>query len=64
MEMLSEAPTRVKMLSTMPIRALSAGTKEPICAIREIRAVCLSRADLPLILGPVTMMTCWRSVSK
>ena len=29
-EMLSLAPTRVKILSTKPIRALSAGTKQPI----------------------------------
>ena len=33
-------PTRVKILSTTPILALSAGTKEPICAIRTISAVC------------------------
>ena len=32
-EMLSLAPTRVKILSTRPMCALSAGTKHPICAI-------------------------------
>ena len=36
----SEAPTRVNTLSTMPISALSAGTKLPICAISTISAVC------------------------
>ena len=36
----SEAPTRVKMLSTIPTVALSAGTKQPICAISTISAVC------------------------
>ena len=35
----SEAPTLVNILSTMPIFALSAGTNEPICAIRTISAV-------------------------
>ena len=35
----SEAPTRVKMLSTSPMVALSAGTKLPICAISTISAV-------------------------
>ena len=34
----SEAPTRVKIPSTMPILAYPAGTKEPIWAIRTIRA--------------------------
>ena len=57
-EMLSEAPTRVKILSTMPMRASAAGTNEPICAISTIRAVCRSRADLPDMLGPVIMMIC------
>ncbi len=40
LERSSEAPTRVKMRSTMPIPAFLAGTKEPICAISTIRAVC------------------------
>ena len=35
----SEAPMRVKTLSTMPIVALRAGTKEPICAMSTMRAV-------------------------
>ena len=36
----SEAPTRVKIRSTMPISAEEAGTKLPICAISTMRAVC------------------------
>ena len=35
----SEAPMRVKTLSTMPVVALRAGTKEPICAMSTMRAV-------------------------
>ena len=35
----SDAPMRVKTLSTMPIVALFAGTKEPICAISTMSAV-------------------------
>ena len=35
----SEAPTRVKIRSTIPIFAELAGTKLPICAISTIRAV-------------------------
>ena len=58
-EILSEAPTRVKILSTKPISALSAGTKQPICAIKTIKAVCLKIADLPDIFGPVIMIICW-----
>ena len=57
-EMLSDAPTRVKILSTMPICAELAGTKLPIWAIKTIRAVCLRIALLPLMLGPVIMMIC------
>ena len=38
-EILSDAPTRVKILSTTPICAAEAGTNEPICAIRMMRAV-------------------------
>ena len=36
----SEAPTRVKMLSTMPISATAAGTKQPIWAMMVMMAVC------------------------
>ena len=36
----SEAPMRVKMRSTMPMRAALAGTKEPIWAMSTIRATC------------------------
>ena len=57
-EMLSDAPTRVKILSTTPICADLAGTNEPICAMRTMRAVCRSRADLPDMLGPVIIMIC------
>ena len=51
----SEAPIRVNMLSTTPIFALFAGTNEPICAIKAIRAVCLMYVDLPAMFGPVIM---------
>ena len=63
-EMLSEAPTRVKILSTIPMRARSAGTKQPICANSTIRAVCRNKADLPAIFGPVIIIICWCSVSS
>ena len=63
-EMLSEAPTRVNILSTRPIRAESAGTKLPICAMSVIRAVWRSNADLPAILGPVIIIICCFSVSS
>ncbi len=45
--------TLVKILSTTPILADEAGTKEPICAIRVIRATCLIYVDFPAIFGPV-----------
>ena len=57
-EMLSDAPTRVKILSTQPIRALSAGTKLPTWASRAMRAVWRSSADLPAMFGPVMMRIC------
>ena len=57
-EMLSDAPTRVKILSTTPMRALSAGTKAPTCANSVMRAVWRSKALLPAMFGPVTMMIC------
>ena len=63
-EMLSEAPTRVNILSTIPIRAHSAGTKQPICAISVIRAVWRSKADLPAMFGPVIMIICCFSSSR
>ena len=37
----SEAPTLVNILSQIDIFASLAGTKEPICAINTINAVCL-----------------------
>ena len=46
------------------ISAYFAGTKLPICAIKQIIAVCLKIADLPAILGPVTMMICCESLSR
>ena len=36
----SDAPTRVKMRSTVLIFALSAGTKLPMCAISVMSATC------------------------
>src|SRR5690606_8737584 len=57
-EMLSLAPTSVKILSIIPMRAFYAGTKLPICANNTISAVCLKIADLPLMLGPVIIMIC------
>lgn len=63
-EMLSDAPTRVKILSTTPMRALSAATKQPIWAISTLRAVWRRRADLPAMLGPVIIMTCVSSLSR
>ena len=63
-EMLSDAPTRVKILSTMPTRAESAGTNEPICAIKVMSAVCLNSALLPAMFGPVIIMICCSAVSS
>ncbi|OPZ57356.1 MAG: hypothetical protein BWY89_00716 [Bacteroidetes bacterium ADurb.BinA012] len=63
-ERLSDAPTLVNILSMMPILASFAGTKQPVCAIITIRAVCLSNADLPDIFGPVSMITCCSSLSS
>ena len=63
-DMLSLAPTRVKILSTTPMRAACAGTKLPACAIRAIRAVWRSSADFPLMFGPVIIMICVRSQSR
>ena len=47
------APMRVKMRSTRPIVADSAGTNEPICAIKTISATWRKNVDLPDIFGPV-----------
>ena len=63
-EMLSEAPTRVNILSTMPMSAFRAGTKQPIWAISTIRAVWRNSADLPDILGPVMMIICCFLLSR
>ncbi len=62
-DILSEAPTRVNILSTNPILAESAGTKLPICAMIVMSAVWRSSADLPDMLGPVMMIICWLSLS-
>ena len=64
MEILSLAPTRVNILSTNPIWADSAGTKQPIWAISVIKAVWRNRADLPAMFGPVMIMICCFSVSR
>ena len=53
LERLSEAPTRQNILSVIGITALSAGTKEPICESRTIKAISLRYVDLPAIFGPV-----------
>ncbi len=63
-EILSLAPTRVKILSTKPIEAASAGTNEPVCAISVIRAVWRRRADFPLMFGPVIIIICVESGSS
>ena len=52
----SDAPILVNTLSTTPIRASLAGTKQPIWAIITIRATCLMYVDLPAILGPVSII--------
>jgi len=64
MEMLSDAPTRVNILSTAPILADSAGTKLPICAISVMSAVCRRKADFPAMLGPVMMTICCVLLSR
>ena len=61
---LSEAPTRVNILSVCGMMAFCAGTKLPACAINVISTVCLSKALLPLIFGPVMMMICCSSLSS
>ena len=63
-EMLSDAPTRVKTLSTYPIFADLAGTKHPAWAMITMSAVWRKRADLPAMLGPVIMMICCLSLSR
>ncbi len=63
-EMLSEAPTRVNILSTTPMRALSAATKQPVWASSTLMAVWRSSADLPDMLGPVMIMTCVESFER
>ena len=50
-EMLSLAPTRVNILSTTPMRAESAATKQPIWAMMTLSAVWRRSADLPDMLG-------------
>ena len=51
------APIRVKIRSTIPICAESAGTNEPIWAISVISATCRSQLLLPAMFGPVRMIT-------
>ena len=50
---LSLAPTRQKILSTIPMRALWQGTKLPVCARSAMSAFCLRKVLFPAILGPV-----------
>ena len=49
----SDAPMRVKMRSIGPILAALAGTAEPICANKTIKATWRIKVDLPPMLGPV-----------
>ena len=63
-ERLSEAPTRVKILSVRGMSAPSAGMKLPICAMSVMSAVWRSNALLPLMFGPVRMMICCVSWSR
>ena len=53
----SDAPTRVKIASTMPISATAAGTKHPAWAMMVMMAVWRIKVDLPAMLGPVMMAT-------
>ena len=61
---LSDAPTLVKILSVNGIFAEETGTKLPMCAIKVISAVCLKIALLPLMFGPVRMMSCLVVLSR
>ena len=60
----SDAPTRVKMRSEIPISASVAGTKEPVCASRAIRAVWRMYVDFPAIFGPVITAMRFSSLSS
>lgn len=51
--MLSFAPKRVKVRSTMVRLIDSAGTKLPICAKMQSKATCLMNVDFPPIFAPV-----------
>ena len=55
---MSLAPTRVKILSTMPMTARFAGTWLPICASSTISPTCRRKLDFPLMFGPV-MIRIW-----
>ena len=50
---LSAEPTLVKIWSTSPISACSAGTKEPTCASMDIKAFCRRNVLFPAMFGPV-----------
>ena len=60
----SDAPTRVKILSHTESRAEDAGTKDPICAIRQISATCRMYVLLPAMFGPVMIIIRFSSVSS
>jgi hypothetical protein len=51
--MLSDAPTRAKIRSTIPSLASRAGTNYPACAINAMSAVCRKYVDFPPMFGPV-----------
>ena len=60
----SAAPTRVKILSAMPIRAFLTGMKEPICAMMTSSATCRMKVDLPAMFGPVMIPIWLEEVSR
>mmetsp|Transcript_5384 Transcript_5384/g.17278 ORF Transcript_5384/g.17278 Transcript_5384/m.17278 type:complete len:208 (-) Transcript_5384:4-627(-) len=53
----SAAPTRARTASKIGTVAVSAGTKQPICAMTAIKACCLQNTDFPPMLGPVMTAT-------
>lgn len=55
-ERLSDAPTRVKILSVMQILAAFAGTNDPKCAISVISATWRIYVLFPAMFGPVRMI--------
>ena len=54
---LSDAPTRVNILSVMVMLAAEAGTKLPMWAMSTMSATCRMYVLLPAILGPVSIIS-------